>query len=180
MFRRLTLASTCALTLALLIALPVAAGGWASVSLRQGTPTEDGGSTVGVTLLQHGVTPVDWGQVGIVAVNVGTGERLSFTGTPRLSDGQWTTWIELPAGSWNLAVTHQDLEVGTAEGLNLTIGEPSTAASVGSGAVLSLSPALALVLATVVLVTVVAAGGYLLLHRRVARTEPAHGGLVKG
>jgi hypothetical protein len=29
-------------------------------------------------------------------------------------------------------------------------------------------------------VTVVAAGGYLLLRRRIAGAEPAHGGLIKG
>jgi hypothetical protein len=167
MFRRLALAFTTALALALLIAMPAAAGGWASVSIHEGTPTEDGGSSVGITLLQHGETPVSWGEVGITAVNAGTGERISVSGSPLLSDGQWTTWIQLPAGTWSLAVTHPDLAVTGSEGeLSLTIGEAAGTAPAASGA--SVFPALGLSLGAVLLLTMVAAGGYVLLRRRAA------------
>lgn len=181
MIRRVTLASAAALTLALMLALPAAAGGWASVSLQEGAPTEDGGSSVGVTLLQHGVTPVDWGKVGITAVNASTGERLSFTGTPKLSDGQWTTWIELPAGSWNLTVTHTELQVGTEEALSLTVGAPSTATGASTAAVQGVSPALLLVVVAAAFMMVAASAGYVLLRRRADGVAPAaHGGLVEG
>jgi hypothetical protein len=178
MFRRLGLAFTAAMALVLLIALPAAAGGWASASIQEGTPTEDGGSSVGITLLQHGETPVSWGEVGMTAVNAETGERLTFSGTPRLSDAQWTTWFELPAGSWSLTVTHPDLAVSGSEGeLSITIGEPSAVATTGaSGA--SLSPALGLGLGVVLLLTLAAAASYLMLRRRAAGM-PA-GRLIEG
>jgi hypothetical protein len=136
---------------------------------------------VGVTLLQHGVTPVDWGEVGVSAVNASTGERLSFTGTPRLSDGQWTTWIELPAGSWNLTVTHTELQVGSEEGLSLTVGAPSAATSAGTAAAQAMSPVLALLLVAGIVMVAACAAGYVLMRRRVDHVAPAtHGGLAEG
>jgi hypothetical protein len=123
---------------------------------------------VGITLLQHGATPVSWGEIGITAVNADTGERLTFSGTPQLSDGRWATWVELPAGRWSLTVTHPDLAVtGTEAELSLTIGEPAAVAATDASGT-NLSPALGLGLGAVLLLTLAAAGSYLMLRRRAA------------
>ncbi len=179
MIRRFLLASITALSLALLVALPAAAGGWASASLQKGAPTDDGGSSVGITLLQHGVTPVDWGEVGITAVNASSGERLTFSGTPRLSDGRWTTWIELPPGSWNLAVTHTDLQVGSEEGLSLTVGAPAATTSAGATAAQA-SPVLMLIAGLMLVLVTGAGAGFLVLRRRMRVAAPATHEAVAG
>lgn len=173
MIRRFSLATITALSLALLVALPASAGGWASASVHKGAPTDDGGSSVGITLLQHGVTPVDWGEVGITAVNASTGERLTFSGTPKLSDGRWTTWIELPAGSWNLAVTHSGLQVGSEEGLSLTVGAPRAATTAGAATAQAMSPALMLIAGLVLVMVTGVGAGALLLRRRTRVAAPA-------
>jgi hypothetical protein len=142
MSRRTGLGIVAGATLALIVALPTAAGGWASVTGEELTPSSDDGvSVVRFTLLQHGVTPVDWGAATIVAVNDDSGEQVSVSATPMTDgSGEWTARLALPAaGSWTLTIGHQDLEVVAAQPMQLTVaasaetsaGSPAAAVTIG-------------------------------------------------
>ena len=88
------------------------AGGYAEALISGGDepPTAGEEREVRVTLLQHGVTPVDWGQVMITATLPGTGERVSVPATS-LGDGEWAATLSFPsAGDWQLRVVHDQLE----------------------------------------------------------------------
>jgi hypothetical protein len=110
--------------LATLAVVPVAAGNFAEVQVTSGLdapPTAGEERELGLVLLQHGITPVDHGQVLVTAVLPGTGETLTAQAVP-LGDGAWTATIAFPtAGDWQVRVTHSEFEtpepmvVGVAE-----------------------------------------------------------------
>ena len=100
-----------------LIAGTTLAGGYAEVVLPDGAegplaPGEQRDLTF--TLLQHGVTPVDWGNVTLIGVNADTGERISAP-AESIGNGEWTAGITFPsAGDWAVRVLHEDLETSMA------------------------------------------------------------------
>ena len=114
---------------------PVGAGGWAMTSLDPFDPPAAGQpTTIGFTILQHGVTPVDVPDVGIRIL--GQGQKSEFF--PAVSDGpdrvgHYTATVVFPArGTFTWVVEQgwfgpQELGVITIEG-----GAPASAA--GSGA----------------------------------------------
>jgi hypothetical protein len=188
MTRRLVLATSAAALLALLLATPALAGGWASVTVEEGTSSGgdggsgdggsgDGGSGVGITLLQHGVTPVTGGTVTVQAVNQQTGERLTETGRPRAGDdGHWTTWIQLPAGTWALTISHSELIVDLAQPLSVTVGTPAPAAADTAAQASATSSAVLLALAALLFIGLSAGGIGLALMRGRGRAPLAVAG----
>ena len=67
-------------------------------------------------LLQHGVTPVDDGEVLITGVPPGSGGPVTAEGTP-LGDGAWSATIAFPSpGEWQIRVTHSELAHAGADG----------------------------------------------------------------
>lgn len=100
--------------LALALALPAAAGGWASVVDEAALPPGDEGTTlVRFTLLQHGETPVDWGALSVVATHEATGRQVTGTAAREPGTaGGWIATFPLPeAGSWVVEIRHADLEI---------------------------------------------------------------------
>jgi len=175
---RSTRARTAAATLAaaamsLFLASTAVAGGWASATLDS-TPSDPGnGGTLnlGFTLLQHGVTPVDWGQPTVSLVEAGTNRRVTVTATPSGKPGHWAATITVPAtGQWSLDIRH-DLEVMPANYGMFTAGvavaHPDRAAStLPAEATVAISPALiAATLFLAVLAVVAAAVGTLAWRR---------------
>ena len=69
MHHRAATAAVSALALTLILATSALAGGWAQ-AIMDSPPDDPGGAnqpvTIGFTLLQHGVTPVDWGTAKVV------------------------------------------------------------------------------------------------------------------
>lgn len=123
--------------LSLALAMPAAAGGWASVVDDRVLPPDDEGSTiVRFTLLQHGETPVDWGELSVVATHQTSGRQVS--GTARREPdtaGGWIVTFPLPeAGSWTIAVRHSELEITTAGPLRITAAPRTGAGSPAGGA----------------------------------------------
>lgn len=109
--------------LALAIAVPAAAGGWASVVDDEALPPDDSGTTlIRFTLLQHGETPVDWGALSVVAVHEESGLRVTGTASPEsATPGDWVAAFQLPeAGGWVLEIAHQDLEITSSAPVRLT------------------------------------------------------------
>jgi len=163
---RLALATVMAGLLATAVGA-VAAGNYAEVGYTDGMeapPTAGEEREIRFTLLQHGVTPVDHGQVTISATIPGsapvTAEATSLGG------GTWAVTMTFPtAGDWQLRVLHSEFET-----------PPAMAVSVAEAAVAwpaSLLPITAIGLAAVALVAAAA-----IMARRVSRgpvpsTEPS-------
>jgi hypothetical protein len=119
-----------ALCAALAFAAVAAAGGYATATLDPppdepvtGEPVE-----LGFTLMQHGVTPTNWGQATLTVIDIDSGERTNYRATPSGSAGHWTVEVIFPAvGNYRFEVTH-DLQI---ESVNLT--ETNLAVAVPGG-----------------------------------------------
>ena len=126
---RAVTATAAAALMTLLLASTVAAGGWASATLDQ-QPTDPGpGGTieVGFTLLQHGVTPVDWGQPIVMLVNRETGQRVAADARQEGATGHWVAELTVPAsGTWVLDMRH-DLEIVPANFQPIAVGAGAAA-----------------------------------------------------
>jgi hypothetical protein len=135
----------------LLLATSAMAGGWANAVMDE-PPNQPGGPgepvTIGFTLLQHGVTPVDWGTPQIVLTNDATGQSVSFDARPRGADGHWVAEISVPAeGTWGYQVRHE-LEIAMSGFQPITVGEvaaTTSTTSAGAATSLALQPALLVV-----------------------------------
>jgi hypothetical protein len=150
---------------ALALAAPAAAGGWAAVvDDEQLASGDDGATVVRFRLLQHGETPVDWGEVSVVAVGADGEERVTASAMPEAGQpGTWTASFQLPAaGTWTLEVHHQDLEVMTSHPIRVTASAPAMAPAPSSNA----GPAAWLGLALVAVAILLPASAALVLVRR--------------
>jgi hypothetical protein len=149
--RRLALAASSASILTLILAATAFAGGWANAVMD--TPPDDPAGpnepvTLGFTLMQHGVTPVDWGTAQIVLTNDQTGQEIVANATPSGRIGHWTAEVTLPgAGSWSYQVRH-DLEITLMGAQPISVGG-AQATTTGATPAIGISPAL------------LAAGGFL-------------------
>ena len=117
--------------LAILAAVPVAAGNYAEVTVTSGLdepPAAGEERDLGLLLLQHGVTPVDHGQVLVTAVNPSTGETVTADAAS-LGDGAWTATIAFPSpGDWQVRVTHSEFE--TPQPMTVSVADASSPMSV--------------------------------------------------
>ena len=148
MRHRAVLASTAAVILSLAFAATALAGGWANAIMD--SPRDDPGGpnqpiTIGFTLLQHGVTPVDWGTAQVVLTNQATGQSVTVDAAPQGKVGHWVAEIRVPAeGTWNYEVRH-DLEITMVGFDPIVIGEVAAApAAAATSAAASVQPALLL------------------------------------
>jgi hypothetical protein len=96
------------LTLLALVAVPAAsAGGWATVGLSSLPDDVDAGGTwsVDMTILQHGVRPLE-GVTPVVRVNRdGGGDTLTYTATPTDKIGVYRAEVRFPAaGTWRYEI----------------------------------------------------------------------------
>jgi hypothetical protein len=100
-----------ALAAALVLSASALAGGMAIANLDS-TPTEPRvgeATTLGFTVLQHGVTPVTDG-VGIVARNDATGEKITGTVRHEGKPGHYIATLTFPsAGTWSWEITTEGL-----------------------------------------------------------------------
>jgi hypothetical protein len=94
-----------AVSAALLLAAPAAAGGWATVGLGPPDSGLGAGDTwnAQMTILQHGVTPLV-GVSPVVKITKG-GKTLDFPATPTSQAGVYVAKVEFPSeGSWTYQV----------------------------------------------------------------------------
>ncbi len=145
MRRRLALAAASASIVSLILAATAFAGGWAN-AVMDAPPNDPGGPnepvTLGFTLLQHGVDPVDWGVAQVVLNNAETGEEIVANATPDRASGHWTANATLPSdGSWTYQVRHGDLEITLMGARPISVGN-GPAASSADAVVMGISPAL--------------------------------------
>jgi hypothetical protein len=176
MRHRFPTAALSALAASLLLAGTALAGGWANAIMDdppQDPPSAGEAITIGFTLMQHGVTPVDGGATMVTVRNPATGEELTVAARHDGPSGHWVAVITFPSdGTWRYEVTTTDLVVGM-NGFN-----PVTIGSTGSGtattpatSAATAQPATWLLLAP--LLTLAIAGAVILAQRRRANLRTA-------
>jgi hypothetical protein len=94
------------------MALPAAAGGWASATIDSGPidPTAGTPVEIGFVLKQHGETPISWEMVTFTSTNTETGERVSVEAVPKGPVGHYVATVTFPsAGTWRSSLALRDL-----------------------------------------------------------------------
>jgi hypothetical protein len=135
--------------LTLILATSALAGGWAN-AIMDAPPDDPGGPnqpiTIGFTLLQHGVTPVDWGTAQVVLTNEATGQSVTVDASPKGKTGHWVAQVSVPAeGTWTYEVRH-DLEIVMVGFEPIVVGEAAAARGAAAAATtgVAIQPALLL------------------------------------
>lgn len=105
MFKRTRIAIGLVLILTFLFAVPAYAGGWAVISLDSLPTGVTAGEpfTVGFTVLQHGITPLD-GLTPYITASL-SGEQVSVSAESDKTPGHYTATLTLPtAGEWSWSI----------------------------------------------------------------------------
>lgn len=91
----------------------VAAGNYAETSIVDGAdtpPTAGEERELRLLLLQHGVTPVNAGEVRLTASLPGSDESIDVPATS-VGNGEWVVTVSFPsAGDWQLRIVHSVFE----------------------------------------------------------------------
>lgn len=140
MNRHRLLAIPIALAGALALTTAVLAGGWASVTITEppAEPTAGGETIFDLTVMQHGVTPVSWPAITIVASNAETGATVSAQAEASGPLGHYSVGLTFPTGgAWTIAFASNDLLMEGGQTLAVSAAAPAAAASetAGTGAV---------------------------------------------
>jgi hypothetical protein len=109
---RLLRGSGLALLALLSLALPAAAGGWATATIDSGPidPTAGTPVEIGFVLKQHGETPISWEMATYTGTNVETGEQVSVEALPKGPVGHYVATVTFPsAGTWRSSLALRDL-----------------------------------------------------------------------
>ena len=113
MIRRLA-AALAALSILLIVAAPVAAGGWAEVRPDAATttepPIEGQPIDIGFTVLQHGKTPAGWVTPTVHVTDFTTGETIDIAASAAGVTGHFVaSWTPKRAGFWTWTVDFPEL-----------------------------------------------------------------------
>ena len=95
-----------AIVASLALTTAVLAGGWASVTITDppADPTAGGETIFDLTVMQHGVTPVSWPGITVVATNAETGATVSGQAKASGAVGHYTVGLTFPTeGAWTIA-----------------------------------------------------------------------------
>lgn len=164
-----------ALSLALLatfaVASVAASGGWAQVSATNVPVDPPAGeeTTIGLNVLQHGVTPVSWPGLTVVATDATSGVVIRAAATASGPEGSYIATLVFPsAGEWTLTFESTSLIM---EGTAAMHVAAAVAAAPATGSAPATSPAfdvLPLLLALLAGLAALAIGGVLLRNRGAA------------
>ena len=151
----------------LAFAASVLAGGWATVTINDppAEPTAGSTTSLDLTVLQHGVTPVSWLTITVVATNAETGATVASQAKPSGPTGHYTVSLTLPTeGSWAISYASTDLVMEGSQ--ELAVAAPVVVPASTSAAA---SPVVDGAMLTVLLVLVVGfigAFGVMVVHDR--------------
>jgi hypothetical protein len=101
-----------ALAMAAVLAGAVVAGGWAQVTITDPPvdPPVGTGTTIGMQVMQHGVTPVSWPTLTVIATDKISGGSFRTEAKPEGPEGHYVATLVFPsAGAWALTFDSQDL-----------------------------------------------------------------------
>jgi hypothetical protein len=134
MKRLIASAATVALGASLVLTPPVAAGGWATITVvgPSSAPVAGAPWPLELEVLQHGVTPIDWEQVSLVARHPATGTVAAANGRPGDAVGRYLLEVVFPEpGDWTVEFGLHDLTVAEASPTTMSVGESPTGADDG-------------------------------------------------
>ena len=126
MKRLFAAAATLALAASLVLTAPVAAGGWATVSLvgPSSAPVAGAPWPLELEVLQHGVTPIDGETVSLVARHPANGTVAAANGRPGDAVGRYLVDVVFPdAGDWTMEFGLHELAVAQANPTMISVGE---------------------------------------------------------
>src|SRR5262245_46119942 len=127
--RRPSIALALAGLLSLLVAAVASAGGWAQVSTKSVPVDPPAGqeTTINLTMLQHGRTPVSWPGLIVIATDAVSGKTVSAKAEATGATGSYVAKLVFPTeGQWTLSFVSNDLVM---EGsVPLTVAPPVAAA----------------------------------------------------
>jgi hypothetical protein len=110
----------------------VLAGGWAEVTMLDGSgdpPIAGEEREIRFQLLQHGVTAVDFGDVDLTAVDPATGQAITVAATNH-GGGNWSAVVTFPVDwNWQISVAHSGLL--TSEPTTMVVGRVDGIAGLG-------------------------------------------------
>jgi len=121
-----------AIAAVLALTTAVLAGGWASVTMTDPTdePTAGGETIFDLTVMQHGVTPVSWPAITVVATNAETGATVSALAKASGPLGHYTVGLTFPTGgAWTIAFASNDLLMEGGQTVAVDAAAPAAAAS---------------------------------------------------
>jgi hypothetical protein len=162
----------------LLVASVAVAGGWAQVSAEQppADPPVGEETTIELEVLQHGVTPVSWPGLTVVATDAASGTVVRAAAEAVGPEGSYVAKIVFPsAGDWTLTFESAELEMAG----SLPIRVAPIAAAPGVGTPAATGPAgqgigaLLLALAALGAFAVLGAGALALRSRGARGAAPA-------
>jgi len=128
-----------ALPLAALAGLALAsvavAGGWAQVTVKDAPvdPVAGGETAINLDVLQHGVTPVSWPHLTVVATDAASGVVVRAEAEAKGLTGSYVSTIAFPsAGEWTL--TFDSAELDMAGSVAISVAPPMAAAQPAAAA----------------------------------------------
>lgn len=126
MKRLIATAMTVTLAASLVLTPPVAAGGWATVTLvgPSSAPVAGAPWPLELEVLQHGVTPIDTERVSLVARQPASGMVTAANGHPGDAVGRYIVEVVFPdAGDWTLEFGLRELVVAPKTSTSISVGE---------------------------------------------------------
>ena len=136
------------------------AGGWAQVSVTNGPidPVAGEPTTIELSVLQHGVTPVSWPRLTILATDAASGDIVRVEAEAKGPAGSYTASLTLPsAGDWTLTFQSADLVMEGSFALSVAQAAVAAAPAVTTAATGFNAMPLALVMLALFLVIAIAA-----------------------
>ena len=151
----------------LAFAASVLAGGWATVTISDppAEPTAGSTTTLDLTVLQHGVTPVSWLAITVVATNAKTGATVAGQATASGATGHYTVSLTFPTeGSWTISYASKDLVMEGSQ--DLAVAAPVVVPASTSAAASPVVDGAMLAVLLVLVVGFLGAFGVMVVHDR--------------
>lgn len=167
MHTRRFIALPLAVLASLAFAASVLAGGWATVTISDppAEPTAGSTTTLDLTVLQHGVTPVSWLGITVVATNAQTGATVAGQATASGDTGHYTVSLTFPTdGTWALSYASPDLVMEGSQ--ELAVAAPPVVAASSSAATSPVVDGAMLAVLLVLVAGFLGAFGLMVIHDR--------------
>jgi hypothetical protein len=114
----------------LVLASAALAGGWAEVTVTD-TPTDPsaggGGTPIELRVLQHGVTPVSWPSLTVIATDAASHTVVHTKASAKGPEGTYVATIDFPiAGDWTLTYESAELDMVGSSAISVAPAAPIT------------------------------------------------------
>jgi hypothetical protein len=166
---------------AFVLASVTVAGGWAQVTAKNVPvdPPVGEETTIELDVLQHGVTPVSWPGLTVIATDAATGAVIRAEAQATGAEGSYIVKIVFPsAGDWTLTFDSAELEMTGSVAMLIAppVGAAPGAGSTTDGSTTQAVDVLPQVLAVLALAAILAVGVLALRDRGARADSPVSAG----